>query len=242
MKGRDTLYLHEQSHVDFVFDHKVAEVFNDMISRSVPGYATIISMIGVLSERYATSGSHCYDLGCSLGAATLAMRHHIQHSDCTIVAVDNSPAMIERCRKNIDADSAKVPVEIICADLIDTDITNASMVVLNFTLQFLPPAMRQNVIDRIFNGLRPGGLMILSEKIRFEDEVLDQLFIDMHHRFKQSHGYSELEISRKRTALENVLVPETIEEHEQRLQNAGFNRIDVWFQCFNFASIVAIKS
>ena len=238
----DKLYLHEQPHVDFVFDEKVAAVFSDMIGRSVPGYATIISMIGVLAERYARPGSRCYDLGASLGAATLAMRHHIPHADCRIVAVDNSPAMVARCREIIASDEASLPVEVLCADLFDVEISEASVVVLNFTLQFIPVALRQALLEKIHAGLLPGGMLILSEKIRFEDEDLNELFIDMHHRFKMSHGYTELEVSRKRAALENVLIPESVGEHEARIAAAGFASFDVWFQCFNFASMVAVKA
>src|SRR5690606_17681963 len=221
---------------------KLAAVFNAMIHRSVPGYATIISMIGMLAERYARPGSRCYDLGCSLGAGTLAMRHHIRADGCRIVAVDNAVPMIERCRRHIEQDSGEVPVDLVCADIADVEIRQASMVVLNFTLQFIPVAQRQGLIEHIHEGLLPGGLLVLSEKVRFEDPGLDALFIDMHHRFKTSQGYSELEVSRKRAALENVLVPETVAEHEARMEKAGFAGFDLWFQCFNFASMVAVKA
>jgi tRNA (cmo5U34)-methyltransferase len=242
LSNKDNIYVHEQPHVDFVFDDKVASVFTDMINRSVPGYATIVSMIGTLAENYAQAGSQCYDLGCSLGAATFAMRHHIQADDCQIVAVDNSQAMVSRCEKALKQDSSTVPVELVCADLFDVEISNASIVVLNFTLQFIEPELRAGLMKMIYQGLRPGGILILSEKICFEDQNLNTLFIEMHHRFKKQHGYSELEISRKRAAIENILIPETIPNHEKRIEQAGFNSFDVWFQCFNFASMVALKT
>lgn len=238
---RDQIYMHEQPHVDFVFDERVASVFSDMIERSVPGYATIISMIGMFAERYGRPGTRAYDLGCSLGAATLAMRHHLPVGSDGIVAVDNSAAMIARCQAVIEADTANVPVELVCADLFDVDIQNACVVVLNFTLQFISPAQRSALLRKIHAGMVPGGLLVLSEKVRFEDADLDALFIDLHHRFKQQNGYSQMEISRKRAALENVLIPETIATHEQRIEAAGFDSFDVWFQCFNFASMVAVK-
>ena len=118
---------------------------------------------------------------------------------------------------------------------------DASVVVFNFTLQFIPPAQRDALLARIGSAMRPGGVLVLSEKIRFEDEHLQALNTDLHHAFKRANGYSDLEISQKRSALENVLVPETIATHQQRLRNAGFTSVDVWFQCFNFASLVAIK-
>lgn len=242
MSNKDNIYVHEQPHVDFVFDEKVAAVFTDMINRSVPGYATIVSMIGMLAERYAQPGSRCYDLGCSLGASTLAMRHHIKADDCSILACDNSSAMITRCEEAISKDTSSVPVEVVCADIFDVDIERASIVVLNFTLQFVEPERRAELMQKIYKGLLPGGILILSEKIYFEDASLNELFIEMHHRFKEENGYTRLEISRKRAAIENVLIPETIAAHELRIQTAGFNSFDVWFQCFNFASIVALKS
>ncbi len=226
----------------FVFDEKVVDVFPDMINRSVPGYSTIISMIGTLAARYVQADTRCYDLGCSLGAATLSIRHNIENRHCEIIAVDNSEAMTQGCQSALTLDESTVPVTVLCEDILDTTISNASLVVMNFTLQFVPLEHRNTLISRVFAGMRPGGMLILSEKIRFEDPALDELFIDMHHRFKEQQGYSKLEISRKRTALENVLIPETIAEHEQRIRGAGFDTYDVWFQCFNFVSMVAVKA
>ncbi len=240
--GHDNLFADPMSNLGkFVFDESVVSVFPDMIRRSVPGYTTIIAMIGDLAERYAQSGSRCYDLGCSLGAATLAMRHQIRATDCEIVGIDNSSAMIERCRSVIDADSRDVPVTLACQSIQDTDITNASMVVLNFTLQFIPVDERQDIIRRIYQGLRPGGVLIISEKVSFEDPQHQQLMIDLHHNFKRANGYSDLEIAQKRSAIEDVLIPETLATHRQRLKSAGFSDADVWFQCLNFASLIAQK-
>lgn len=242
MNQKDTIFQQQDAAIaSFVFDDKVAAVFSDMINRSVPGYATIVAMIGTLAERYAQPGSRCYDLGCSLGAATLAMRHQINAHGCSIVAIDNSEAMIARCRDVLSTDSAMVPVELRCADILDVAIENASIVVLNFTLQFVRREQRAALIRKIHEGMRPGGMLILSEKIHFEDAALNELFIDLHHRFKEQNGYSKTEISRKRAAIENVLVPETLRTHEQRIIDAGFSSFAVWFQCFNFASMVAVK-
>ena len=212
-----------------------------MIKRSVPGYATIINMIGNLAERYAQADSFCYDLGCSLGAATLAMRHRIQAANCSIIGVDNSAAMIARCEQVIAADSAETPVTLHCADLIGFPIQDASVVVLNFTLQFIATGQRAQILRNIYQGLKPNGVLIVSEKLAFDDEQHQALMIELHHNFKRANGYSDLEIAQKRSAIENVLIPETLSTHRQRLKNAGFASVDVWFQCFNFASIIAIK-
>ncbi|MEH6569459.1 MAG: carboxy-S-adenosyl-L-methionine synthase CmoA [Halioglobus sp.] len=225
----------------FTFDHNVARVFPDMIKRSVPGYTTIIAMTGLMAGRYAQSGSNIYDLGCSLGASTLSMRQNIQHRDCQIIGVDNSLDMLERCKSVIDTDSHEVPVILNHDNLQNTVINNASVVVLNFTLQFIDLEQRDTVIQNIYQGLRPGGIMVLSEKVTFEDPHLNTLNIDLHHEFKRANGYSDLEIAQKRDAIEDVLRPETLKQHKQRIADAGFGSCDVWFQCFNFASLVALK-
>lgn len=240
---KDDLYANPLKDLaSFRFDQGVVNVFPDMIKRSVPGYTTIISMIGDLAERYAQANSTCYDLGCSLGAATLAMRHRIRSANCNIVAIDNSPAMIERCQLVMQADSGEVPVSLHCGNLQELQLERASVVVLNFTLQFIEVAERQQILAKIYQSLLPGGVLILSEKVAFNDAPHEDLMIELHHHFKRANGYSDLEIAQKRTALENVLVPETLETHRNRLKQAGFSSSDVWFQCFNFASLIAIKS
>ena len=239
---KDTIYSSPLDAIaDFAFDANVVQVFPDMIQRSVPGYSTIIAMTGVLAERYARAGTHCYDLGCSLGASTLAMRALLDTRDCKIIAVDNSPAMIERCRALIATDAHTTPVQLLLADINDVELSNASVAVMNFTLQFIAPAQRAALLQRIAAAMQPGSVLVLSEKIRFDDAHLQQLNTDLHHAFKRANGYSDLEIAQKRTALENVLTPETLATHRERLQCAGFASVDVWFQCFNFASLVAIK-
>jgi tRNA (cmo5U34)-methyltransferase len=228
--------------IDFHFDERVAEVFPDMIQRSVPGYGTMISMIGTLAAKYAQAYSHCYDLGCSLGAVSLAMRQRIRQPGCDIIAVDNSPAMIERGQQLLAGDTAAtVPVSMVCANIQDVAIENASIVVLNFTLQFIPPGERLALVTRIYQGLKPGGILILSEKLAFAEPDRQHFHAESHHDFKRANGYSDLEISQKRTALERVMIPETLACHQQRLKEAGFDFSDVWFQCFNFASLVAVK-
>ncbi len=241
-KKRDTVYADPRARVSqFVFDEGVVDVFPDMIKRSVPGYATAISMTGVLTARYAQPGSNCYDLGCSLGASTIAMAHGMEHVAGKIIAVDNAPAMIEKCRMHLNQAGLSTPVHLICQDLRETAIDRASVVVLNYTLQFVTPEERLAVLQTIYNGLLPGGVLILSEKVVSEDPTEQALINALHLDFKRANGYSELEISQKRTALENVLIPDSIERHKSRLVKAGFSSANVWFQCLNFASLIAVK-
>lgn len=242
----DRVFATERLPNAFAFDDQVASVFEDMINRSVPGYSTIISMIGVLAERYCGAGSTIYDLGASLGGASFAVAQQLPHDDYRIIAIDNSEAMTSRLSAKLAALGelgGKETSRIECRheDLRDSKIEDASMVILNFTLQFIEPAAREALMRKIYDGMRPGGLLVISEKIQFPDPALNELFIDLYHRFKETQGYSKLEISQKRAALENVLIPETLAAHRERLNGAGFHSVDTWFQCFNFASMVAFK-
>jgi tRNA (cmo5U34)-methyltransferase len=243
VKKQDEIYASPLNEIiDFDFDEKVADVFPDMIQRSVPGYGTMISTIGILAAKYAQPNSRCYDLGCSLGAVSLSMRQRINQPDCKIIAVDNSEAMVERGMELLASDnSSRVPVEMVCADIQDIAIEDASVVVLNFTLQFIPLDQRLALITRIYQGLKPGGVLILSEKMAFEDQIKQAFHTEAHHDFKRANGYSDLEISQKRTALDRVMIPESLARHKERLRKAGFPVSEVWFQCFNFASMIAIK-
>jgi tRNA (cmo5U34)-methyltransferase len=151
--------------------------------------------------------------------------------------------MLERCKEIIAAEDQQSTtlIETRLANIQDTDISNASMVVMNYTLQFLDVDTRNAIITRIFDGLLPGGLFLLSEKVIDEDPDMEELLVDLHHEHKRRNDYSQLEVGRKRAALENVLVPETVTAHRQRLTAAGFAHTAVWLRYFNFVSIVAIK-
>lgn len=225
----------------FRFDEQVVKVFPDMIARSVPGYELLLPMIGMLARRYAQPDSKIYDLGCSLGAASLAMSLAVRAGGTRIIAVDNSEAMVVRCRKNVSETKGRVPIDVRLQNILETQIENASVVVLNFTLQFLDRDQRQSLINRISAGMRPGGVLIISEKICFEDSLEQQDQTAWHHDFKRAQGYSELEIAQKRSALEDVLRPETEASHFNRMQMAGFSRYHRWFQCFSFSSYIAFK-
>ena len=239
--SKDNIYANEQAVKDFTFDERVVEVFPDMIQRSVPGYVTIVSTMGKLAGQYAQNNSNLYDLGSSLGAVTLSMRRNIDKQNCEIIAVDNSAAMVERCKLHLEGFRSDVPVTVELADINEIEINNASVVALNFTLQFIPQPQRFALLEKIYQGLKPGGVLLLSEKVKGENTLVDDLLIDLHHDFKRANGYSELEISQKRSAIENVMRPETLNAHFERLSEIGFTNTQVWYQCFNFCSMIAIK-
>lgn len=229
---------------DFTFNEDVVRVFPDMIKRSVPGYPTIVENIGVLAAQFAQPNSALYDLGSSLGAVTQALRRHVRTEGCRVIAVDNSHAMVERCREYLHAQDSMfqelLPVEVQEGDILALEFQPASLVALNFTLQFIAPEQRLALLTRIRQALLPGGALILSEKLRFEDQQQNALLTDLHIAFKRANGYSELEIAQKRSALENVMKPDSLEQHRERLLAAGFSQVVPWFQCLNFASLVAL--
>ncbi|SFQ33962.1 tRNA (cmo5U34)-methyltransferase [Geopseudomonas sagittaria] len=241
----DRIYATPQEQVaDFVFNEAVVRVFPDMIKRSVPGYPTIVENIGVIASQFARPHSALYDLGCSLGAVSQALRRHVQAEDCRVVAVDNSSAMVERCREYLHAQDSMfqelLPVEVLEADICQLEFQPASVVALNFTLQFIPREQRLQLLGRIRQALLPGGALILSEKLRFADAEEQELLTDLHIAFKRANGYSELEIAQKRSAIEHVMKPDSLEEHRERLLAAGFSKVIPWFQCLNFASLIAL--
>ncbi len=240
--ARDQVFAQPQAQVvDFAFNAAVADVFPDMLRRSIPGYETIISQLGVLARQYVVDGSRVYDLGCSLGAATLAMASQLRQRDVQYVCVDNSAAMTERCAQRLGRHLSTNDFELVCADVCELTMQPASMAVLNFTLQFIAPEQRQALLKKIYQSLLPGGVLVLSEKIRFADEAQQQQIDDLYMEFKRANGYSEMEISQKRTALEKVMVPDTLDVHFKRLQAAGFGQPVLWFQSFSFVSVLAVK-
>lgn len=238
----DHLYAQSRRLVDaFRFDADVAAVFSDMIRRSVPGYPLMLDMLGVLTAETVREDTLCYDLGCSLGASTLAIRQNLSGHGSRIIAIDNSRAMIERCRQLIAHDKSTIPVEIYCQDILQTRFQPCRLVSMNLTLQFIELSQRLPLLSRIASALHTDGVLFLSEKICFDDTEQQQKLTNLHHQFKKHQGYSDLEIAQKRTAIENVLIPETLADHQQQLLQAGFRKVLVALQCFNFVTLIAYK-
>ena len=238
--SKDNLYSKaEADKSSFVFDQHVASVFADMISRSVPGYKQIIDMLPTLTRLFRVESANYYDLGCSLGAGLLAIAQGLEDTQATLIGIDNSSAMLGRAKQNLKP--INQTVQFIEEDLQNTQLNNAAMVLMNFTLQFIAPEARQTLIEAIYHGMRPGGVLILSEKIRFDTPRTQSVFTDIHHQYKFDQGYSKLEISRKRDAIDEVLIPETLNKHISRLNNCGFEMVTPWVQNLQFVSLLAIK-
>ena len=239
---RDRIYRTPREKVPpFAFNAAVAHVFDDMIRRSVPMYGEIIRRQAQVIRQHYREKTRIYDLGCSNGNLAMALCMRIPAGGFEMVAVDSSPPMLAEFTKRLDAEGRSGDIRLACADIREIEMARASVVVVNFTLQFIPPVDRDALVKRIYTALIPGGILMFSEKTIHPNPRLADLQIDFYHRFKREKGYSAMEISQKREALENVLIPETVDAHHDRLRRCGFNDIDPWLKWFNFCSWICIK-
>jgi len=225
----------------FTFNEEVTEVFEDMIDRSVPGYTSSLRLIENLSRKYFIEGTHCYDLGCSLGASSMSLIKAMGKREGKIFVIDNSPAMIAACEQEY-ADLIKTgKVKFIKQDVNEAQIDKASVVVINFVLQFLNSKDRDGLLKKVFLGMKQGALLILSEKIHFDNKFRNLTIDNLHHQFKSNNGYSKMEISRKRDALEGVLMTDLETLHLKRLESIGFKKVRKVMTNLNFMTLVAEK-
>lgn len=229
--NRDRIYRTKQtSVVPFEFNANVVSVFPDMIQRSIPGYDTIVELTGIICANFLGADKRCYDLGCSLGTSAASVLAAIGTRNASIVGVDSSESMIQEAKKRV----VDPRVKFIAADIREFEFQSASVVILNFVLQFVPPDDREALLCRILSAMEPDGVLIVSEKISTTDE-----FDDLHVCFKRFNKYSDLEIAQKRQALEKVMNIDTLDEHLNRLDRTGFTNPRVWFRCLNWVSFLA---
>ncbi|TYT73406.1 carboxy-S-adenosyl-L-methionine synthase CmoA [Desulfobotulus mexicanus] len=238
----DTIFRSEESASSpFAFNASVAAVFDDMLKRSVPLYREALDLQMKLADRFYLPGTRIYDLGCSHGNFGVGFLEAAGDRDFSMVAVDNSKPMLEIYEKRLSVRRGSGRIQLCCEDITTIPMEKASVVVMNLTLQFLPLAMRDEIIGRVFNALVPGGILLLTEKVVHGDAFLADIQQESYYGFKAANGYSSLEISRKREALENVLVPETLEDHHKRLGKAGFSMVEIYLKWFHFTSFLAVK-
>ncbi|NTV14322.1 MAG: carboxy-S-adenosyl-L-methionine synthase CmoA [Desulfobulbaceae bacterium] len=239
--SRDEIYKELPGDRDFRFDATVAAVFDDMLDRSVPGYRQVIEMSGAILARYLTPGDLIYDLGCSTGTTLLELASRLPQPGLRFIGLDNSPAMLAKARDKAKDSRQASQLEFREADITTAPLEAAGAVLMNYTLQFIAPACRQDFLHTIYQTLRPGGVLILSEKTIAVDPKLDQAYLEFYLDFKRANGYSESEIARKRQALEKVLIPFSLADNLRMLAAAGFSQAEPFHQWFNFASLVAVK-
>lgn len=240
--GKDEVFKGEIEQVsDFKFGANVASVFDDMVNRSVPYYGEMQRMMAELAADHAQEGTDVYDLGCSTGTTMVGMNTLVNPS-IRFVGIDDSAEMLDKCRSKLTELGFTRPFDLRCADLNQgVQIENASVVVLCLTLQFVRPIYRERLIRDIYKGLNPGGALILIEKILAEESSFNRDFIRYYYNYKRRNQYSELEISQKREALENVLIPYKLSENISLLRDQGFAHCEVFFKWYNFAGLIAVK-
>ena len=240
-KKKDTLFKKSTAPGKFEFNEQVARVFDDMLERSVPFYKECQRMVIDLTLHFAQKNSAIYDLGCSTGTLLRSLMRAIpENQKIRFIGLDNSEAMLNKAHGKLKGHLKRC--ELVKANLEDDfDLTDASVVIMNYTLQFIPPRRRAVMLKKIYKGLRPEGGLLLIEKVRGESDGLNGLFVDQYYTYKQSQGYSKLEIAKKREALENVLVPLKPGKNRDLLEAAGFCQVDIFFKWFNFAGFLAIK-
>ena len=241
--SQDTIYSKKLPSVPpFEFNENVAGVFNDMIHRSVPLYRETVKRQAQLAARFYQKETAIIDLGCSNGNFGMRLLHEMGKHPLRMVAVDNSAPMLAIYQGLLDNHPAGEQIELVQANIQDLALEPASVVVLNLTLQFLPMAQRDALVSSIHDALVPGGILLITEKVVHKEGCLSDLQQEFYYRFKGENGYSNLEISQKRDALENVLVPETVETHTARFNAAGFTKVDIWQKWFNFTSFICMKN
>lgn len=239
--AKDILFNIESVEEDFVFNERVVEVFDDMLDRSIPFYRQVIDASAQLLDKFLQPGDTVYDLGCATGTTLLEFSRLLEHKKLRYVGIDNSQPMLDKARLKSELYSKQRAISFLLEDITAFDHETSGGIVLNYTLQFIRPLQRENFVQRLFEKLRPGGILLISEKVISHDRRLNREYIDMYHQFKRSKGYSELEIAKKREALENVLIPFSIDENRAMLKKSGFDSVETYFQWFNFASLIAIK-
>lgn len=238
---QDKIFAEPAKPQDFNFGRKTAEVFDDMLVRSVPFYLEVQRMMGEMAADFAVKDSNLYDLGCSTATSFLALDPLVDPS-VKFIGIDSSAEMLQRATDKLTRQGVARRYELVQGDLNDAIAVNdASVVLMNLTLQFVRPLRRQQLMQSIVRGMRPDGAIILIEKVLSQESVLNRFFIKYYYGFKQRNGYSQLEISQKREALENVLVPYRVEENVELLLSSGFRWCEIFFKWYNFCGLVAVK-
>ena len=222
----------------FEFDEEVALVFDDMLNRSIPFYKQMQDLSIGFGLEYLKADDTVYDLGCST-ASTLIELNKLCVYNLNLIGIDNSDAMLDKAKKKCKAFGVNITFHNM--DLFDMNYVNAKLIMANYTLQFIRPLKREILVKKIFNDLKDDGVFIFSEKIISSNKTLDKQYIKKYFTFKKTQGYSDFEISQKREALENVLIPYTNEENIKMINNAGFKHCEILFKWLNFVTYIAIK-
>lgn len=239
----DQLFATGKYPVPFSFNDEVAQVFDDMVSRSVPLYKEVAIAVAEWTNKFYQPGTNIYDIGCSTGTTIDLSARYLSHFDkqASFIGVDTSESMLARARSKLAGWTQEHSIELLLSDAMKVDYCNASVIVVNYTLQFIPVTKRRKLLEKLYAGLLPGGILFLSEKLRSCCPEFHEAVTDNYERFKEAHGYSRTEIERKKEALDNVLIPLTLEEQSELLRSSGFTCFEPMIRWHNFTSFLAIK-
>lgn len=224
----------------FVFNQDVVNVFDNMISRSVPLYQEVLTCAAHWAREYYQPGTRIIDVGCSTGTF-LELLGRLLKQNAILVGIDNSQPMLEKARQKLAQLQQTHQIEFICDKAENCSFEDSSVVVINYTLQFLPLQVRQLLLRTIYEGLVPGGLLFVSEKVKSPYPQFQETITRHYEAFKAHNGYARTEIERKKEALENVLVPLTEAQQVQMLHESGFGQVDSLIKLHNFVSWMALK-
>jgi tRNA (cmo5U34)-methyltransferase len=238
--NKDRVYQTKLEEIkQFRFDENVATVFDDMVSRSVPRYSEIQAATVKLAYKICPTRGRVVDLGCSTGTTLFAIAKVCPELE--LIGIDNSPSMLEQASLKAKSLGLEDRVKFVCQDISEYDYQNVDLFIAHYTLQFFPPAGRGEILEKMYQALNPGGAVIVSEKLKHQGKKSEDILHGLYHDFKAENGYSRLEISQKREALEGVLVPLTLEENFTLLRQAGFDEIEIYLKWINFATVLGLK-
>jgi tRNA (cmo5U34)-methyltransferase len=218
-----------------------------MALRSIPHYQEVQRMCAELCYSYYKKNSVIYDLGSSTGQMALMLSRQFSRKKFTYCGIDNSAEMVKKACLNTSHLPTSHHTRFFQSDIRNfplpgTGEEKTSIILANYTLQFLAPRERAPMLKKIFEHLPRGGILIFSEKVLESAASTTDLFVKFYYEFKKRNGYSELEIAQKREALENVLIPLSEMENREALAQAGFSKVSLFFKWYNFASYLAEKT
>jgi tRNA (cmo5U34)-methyltransferase len=216
--------------------------FDAHIAREIRGYETLFSIASGLADTVIATGTNVYDLGCSTGRFLVSLAKRIADETDTFrrryvqfIGIEPNDNFADRHRDAPDS------VTFIRKRVTpSTQFENASLISAIFTLQFIPIHERQPVVRNIYEGLNPGGVFLLAEKVYSSDPEIDRLINNSHLDFKREIT-DAAQILENDVRLRSIMRPLTLQENVSLLGNAGFNRCECFWRVNNFVALIAIK-
>ena len=238
---RDILFLQGAWPKPFAFNEEVVRVFDDMISRSIPLYREVMLCAVQWAKAYDQPHARILDLGCSTGTLLELIGRFFSHR-ASLIGIDNSQAMLDQAQKKLEKTAEQHEILLHRQDAIEADFTGCDVIFMNYTLQFLPIPQRLAILSAAHQGLKEGGLLFLSEKVHSAVPVIQEVITRQYEAFKERNGYARMEIARKKEALEQILIPLTLDQQREMLCDAGFLKHEILLKMHGFTTFVAIKS